>query len=156
MKFWQKAALCVVSIILLGSLGTFFTMSSLKDWYSSLVKPPGVPPNEVFGPVWTVLYAMMGFSLALLWHRAPRGQAKRNALRFFAIQLILNLVWTPVFFGAHLLGPALAVIALLWVTILLTIRKFQPLDRTAARLMIPYLIWVSYATYLNAGYFYLN
>ena len=140
MKFWQKAALCVVSIILLGSLGAFFTMSSLKDWYSSLV----------------VLYAMMGFSLALLWHRAPRGQAKRNALRFFAIQLILNLVWTPVFFGAHLLGPALAVIALLWVTILLTIRKFQPLDRTAARLMIPYLIWVSYATYLNAGYFYLN
>jgi tryptophan-rich sensory protein len=156
MKLWLKIVLCVVSITVLGSLGAVFTMSSLKDWYAALAKPPGVPPNAVFGPVWTVLYTLMGISLALFWHRAPTGQAKRIALGFFAIQLILNLVWTPVFFGAHLLGPALGVIGLLWVTILLTILKFRPLDRTAAILLIPYLIWVSYASYLNAGYFYLN
>ncbi len=156
MRLWFKILLCVLVITLLGGAGAVFTSGSLKDWYAGLEKPPGVPPNWLFGPVWTVLYAMMGISLARVWHFVPTGPAKTRALVRFAIQMILNLTWTPVFFGAHLLAPALAVIVFLWIMILLTIFAFKPLDRIAAMLLVPYLVWVSYATYLNAGYLALN
>ena len=156
MKLWLKILLCILVVNLLGGVGAFFTMDSLNDWYASLAKPPGVPPNSVFGPVWTVLYAMMGTSFALVWHRVPSGPSKRAALRTFLAQFLLNLAWTPLFFGAHLTGVALVVIVALWIMILLTILKFRSLDRLAALLLVPYLIWVSYATYLNAGYLVLN
>jgi len=156
MKLWLKILLCILVVNLLGGAGAFFTMDSLKDWYPSLAKPPGVPPNSVFGPVWTVLYAMMGTSFALVWHRVPSWLSKRAALRTFLAQFLLNLAWTPLFFGAHLTGVALVVIVALWIMILLTILKFRHLDRLAALLLVPYLIWVSYATYLNAGYLVLN
>ena len=156
MKLWLKILLCILVVNLLGGVGAFFTMDSLKDWYASLAKPPGVPPNSVFGPVWTVLYAMMGTSFALVWHRVPSGPSKRAALRTFLAQFLLNLAWTPLFFGAHLTGVALVVIVALWIMILLTILKFRSLDSLAALLLVPYLIWVSYATYLNAGYLVLN
>ncbi len=156
MKLWAKILICIVAINGLGAAGAYFTMDSLKDWYAALAKPPGVPPNWIFGPVWTVLYALMGVSLALVWHRAAAGPEKKRALICFAVQLILNLAWTPIFFGAHQLGTALAVIVALWIGILLTLLKFRPLVRTAALLLVPYLLWVSYATYLNAGYFFLN
>ncbi|MDP4790502.1 MAG: tryptophan-rich sensory protein [Verrucomicrobiales bacterium] len=156
MKLWLKILLCILVVNLLGGAGAFFTMDSLKDWYPSLAKPPGVPPNSVFGPVWTALYAMMGTSFALVWHRVPSGPSKRAALRTFLAQFLLNLAWTPLFFGAHLTGVALVVIVALWIMILLTILKFRSLDRLAALLLVPYLIWVSYATYLNAGYLVLN
>ena len=156
MKLWLKILLCILVVNLLGGVGAFFTMDSLKDWYASLAKPPGVPPNSVFGPVWTVLYAMMGTSFALVLHRVPSGPSKRAALRTFLAQFLLNLAWTPLFFGAHLTWVALVVIVALWIMILLTILKFRSLDRLAALLLVPYLIWVSYATYLNAGYLVLN
>ena len=156
MKLWLKILLCILVVNLLGGAGAFFTMDSRKDWYPSLAKPPGVPPNSVFGPVWTALYAMMGTSFALVWHRVPSGPSKRAALRTFLAQFLLNLAWTPLFFGAHLTGVALVVIVALWIMILLTILKFRSLDRLAALLLVPYLIWVSYATYLNAGYLVLN
>jgi translocator protein len=156
MNLWLKILLCVVVVNLLGGAGAFFTMGSLRDWYATLDKPPGVPPNSVFGPVWTVLYAMMGTSFALVLHRVPAGAQKRAALRTFLAQFLLNLAWTPLFFGAHLTGVALVVIVALWIMILITILKFRPLDRLAAGLLFPYLIWVSYATYLNAGIFFLN
>ena len=156
MKLWLKILLCILVVNLLGGAGAFFTMDSLKDWYPSLAKPPGVPPNSVFGPVWTALYAMMGTSFALVWHRVPSGPSKRAALLTFLAQFLLNLAWTPLFFGAHLTGVALVVIVSLWIMILLTILKFRSLDRLAALLLVPYLIWVSYATYLNAGYLVLN
>jgi tryptophan-rich sensory protein len=156
MKLWLKILLCILVVNILGGAGAFFTMGSLREWYDSLAKPPGVPPNSIFGPVWTVLYAMMGTAFALVWHRASSGSAKRTALWTFLAQFLLNLAWTPLFFGAHLLGVALVVIVALWIMILLTILKFRPLDRLAAGLLVPYLIWVSYATYLNAGIFFLN
>jgi benzodiazapine receptor len=156
MKLWLKILICVLVVNILGAAGAFFTMNSLREWYDSLAKPPGVPPNSVFGPVWTVLYAMMGTAFALVWHRAPSGPAKRAALWTFLAQFLLNLAWTPLFFGAHLLGVALVVIVALWIMILMTTLKFRPLDRLAAGLLIPYLLWVSYATYLNAGIFLLN
>jgi len=148
--------LCVLGLPLLGGLGAVFTGDSLREWYQTLQKPPGVPPNAVFGPVWSVLYLMMGLSLARVILRARPGRDKRVALGAFAIQLVLNLAWTPVFFGAHQIFAGLAIIVCLWFGILLTIRLFFPLDRPAAWLLFPYAVWVGYATYLNAGYWWLN
>lgn len=156
MKLWAKILICIIVINGLGAAGAFLTMGSLRDWYEGLVRPPGVPPAVVFGPVWTVLYTLIGISLAIVWHRVPGGSTKQGALTSFVIQMVLNIAWTPVFFGLHWLGVALAVIATLWVWIFVTILRFKALDRTAAMLLVPYLIWVSYATYLNAGYFWLN
>ena len=155
-KFWVKALLCVLAIELLGGLGGFITSTSVKDWYPTLEKPPGTPPNWVFGPVWTTLYALMGIALARVWHQGETGLPKKRALTWFAIQMALNVIWTPVFFGLHQLGAALVVIVLLWIAILMTNRKFCPIDRLASWLLVPYLVWVSYATYLNAGNWWLN
>ncbi|MCW1922412.1 tryptophan-rich sensory protein [Luteolibacter arcticus] len=156
MPLWVKIVLSIVVMEILGGVGGFVTASSIGSWYAALERPPGTPPNAVFGPVWTVLYAFMGIAFALVWHRAPAGPAKRTALTAFFIQLLLNLVWTPIFFGAHQLAAALVVIALLIVAIIVTIVRFRPLDRLAAALLVPYLLWVCYATYLNAGFFVLN
>lgn len=155
-KFWPKWILCVVIVMALGAAGGILTAGAIPGWYAKLAKPPGTPPNAVFGPVWSMLYLMIGISLARIWHFAHAGAEKRRALIRFAIQMILNLAWTPVFFGAHLVAVALAVIVALWVMILLTILAFKPLDRIAASLLVPYLAWVSYATYLNAGFLVLN
>ena len=156
MNFWLKLLLCVVVVMALGAAGGFVTAGAIPGWYAGLEKPPGTPPNAVFGPVWTVLYLMIGVSLARVWHFAPAGQEKRRALLRFVVQMVLNLAWTPLFFGAQLAAVALAVIVALWVMILLTILAFKPLDRVAAWLLVPYLVWVTYATYLNAGFFVLN
>jgi len=156
MKFWIKVLVCVAVMLFLGGAGGWVTARAIPGWYAGLEKPPGTPPNAVFGPVWSVLYLMMGVALARVWHFAPAGPEKRRAITRFVIQLVLNLAWTPLFFGAHLVSVALAVIVALWVMILLTIFAFKPLDRIAAFLLVPYLIWVGYAGYLNAGFFVLN
>ena len=156
MPLWVKIVLSIVVMEILGGLGGFLTASSIGSWYAELERPPGTPPNAVFGPVWTVLYALMGISFALIWHRTPAGRAKRIALTVFFIQLALNLAWTPVFFGAHQLAAALLVITLLILAIVVTIVRFRPLDRVAGNLLVPYLLWVCYATYLNAGFMVLN
>lgn len=156
MALWLKIIVCILTAELLGGLGGFVTASSIGDWYADLVKPPGTPPNWVFGPVWTALYAMIGCSLALVWHRPAAMPEKRGALTWFAIQFVLNLAWTPIFFGAHRLLAALVVIIVLLVAIAVTIRKFRPIHPLASWLLVPYAIWVSYATWLNAGYWWLN
>lgn len=155
-KFWPKLVLSVVLVMVLGATGGLITAGAIPGWYAKLEKPAGTPPNAVFGPVWTVLYLMIGISLARVWHFAPPGERKDTALMRFAGQMLLNLSWTPLFFGAQLLAVALVVILALGTAILLTILAFKPLDRVAAWLLMPYLAWVSYATYLNAGFFWLN
>lgn len=156
MKLWLKILVCVLVINLLGGLGAILTGGQIESWYRSLEKPPGVPPDWVFGPVWTTLYALIGISLALIWHFASAGKGKQVALAWFFFQMILNLGWTPLFFGAHQLGWALAVILVLLVAIVITLVRFRSLHRLAGRLLIPYALWVGYATYLNAGYWWLN
>lgn len=156
MKLWQKIALCVIVIEILGSTSGLLTVSAIRGWFATLENPPGNPPNWVFGPVWTVLYAMMGSAVALIWHRAKPGPDRRKALTLFFSQLALNLAWSPIFFGAHQIGMALIVIATLALGIVLTILAFRRIDRTASLLLVPYLIWVSYATYLNSGFWLLN
>ena len=125
-------------------------------WYESLVKPALTPPSWLFGPVWTVLYAMMALAAVLVWRQGwERGEVKR-ALGVFLLQLVLNLVWSPLFFGAHKVGLALLDIVLMWVAIVWTIRLFYKLSRPAAYLLVPYLVWVSFAMYLNFALWMLN
>ena len=151
-----KITLCILAMEVLGGLGAFLTSNSITSWYSTLVRPPGTPPNWLFGPVWTILYAMIGTSFALIWHAPnPRASFQRYAT-VFTLQLLLNLLWTPVFFGVHQITAALVIIIALLIAIVITIRLSAQHSKSAAYLLIPYLIWVSYATYLNAGYAYLN
>jgi tryptophan-rich sensory protein len=151
-----KILLSALTMLLLGGLGGFLTSSSLKDWFEALEHPPGRPPNWLFGPVWSALYLMIGISFALIWHHHPKQIGKTRPTFFFATQLIFNLLWTPLFFGFHQIAAALITIILMWVFIFLTIREFSKYSKPAAALLIPYLLWVSFATYLNAGYAWLN
>lgn len=124
-------------------------------WFAALAKPAWQPPNWLFGPVWTTLYLMMGVAAGLVWLRGP-SPAVRAALIAFGVQLALNALWTPVFFGVHALGGALVVIVALWLAIAWTIARFWRVHRVAAALLLPYLAWVSFASVLNAAIWQLN
>ncbi len=144
----------VVGALACLGLGTASGLSSVggdSDWYQSLVKPPGNPPPWVFGPVWSVLYLMMGVALGRLIHRRAWQVAA-----VFGIQFALNLAWTPAFFGMQDIGLALAIIGAMWFGVLSTVLLVWRVDRISAFLLLPYLVWVSYASYLNAGFFWLN
>lgn len=156
MKLWIKTVICVVAIEVAGLLSGLLTTGSIGTWFAELEKPPGNPPNWVFGPVWTTLYALMGIAVARVWHAPPHPPVRRTALLFFTVQMILNLAWTPVFFGAHQIGVALLIIVALLFAIGLTIHLFRQVDKPAAWLLVPYLLWVGYATYLNTAFLILN
>ncbi|MBU3680122.1 MAG: tryptophan-rich sensory protein [Candidatus Kapabacteria bacterium] len=125
------------------------------DWYAMLSKPTWNPPSWVFGPVWTVLYIMMGVSVWLVWKEGGFAR-QRRPMTLFLVQLVLNAIWTPLFFGMHMLGTAFAEIILLWLAILATILAFRRVSSTAAWLLVPYLLWVSFATVLNGTLWRMN
>ncbi len=156
MSFWKKVVLCVLVVVLLGNVSGLVTASAIGGWYDALVKPAGTPPNSVFGPVWVTLYVMIGVALALLWDRPESTRLKRRVLSCFALQFGLNLLWSPLFFGLRQIELAAVLIIVLLGLIAWTIHLARPISRTAATLMLPYLIWVSYATYLNIGFWVLN
>jgi tryptophan-rich sensory protein len=139
-----------------GASGSGITATNVHHWYLSLSPPPLTPPNWLFGPVWGVLYVLMGVAAWLIWRQADLFSQQRRALAAWGWQLGINALWVPVFFGLHLMVPALGVILVLAGAITLTIRKFWPLSRVAALLMLPYLAWAGFATYLNAGFWWLN
>ena len=155
MKSYIKLGLAIIICLGAGALGSLFTAPAIGSWYTELVKPVGNPPSWVFGPVWTTLYILMGIALYLVWVSGA-SNAKKSAIKLFAVQLILNAVWSPVFFGLQNVGAALVVIVLLWLAILATIITFAKISKTAAWLLVPYILWVSYATYLNASIYVLN
>lgn len=137
-----------------GIVGSIFTTPEIGGWYTTLVRPELAPPNWVFGPVWTTLFALMGLALFLVW-RAPR-RSKTVAYTCFAIQLVLNVLWSYIFFGLHNPGGAVVGVAFLWVAIFCTIFTFAKISKTAALLLVPYLAWVSFASYLNYMIWVLN
>jgi translocator protein len=132
-----------------GALGTIPTARAIPTWYRTLDKPDWRPPDYVFGPVWTTLYALMGLALVLV-RRERRGSTTDQAQAVFGLQLALNLAWSFVFFGGRSPRGGLAVITLLWVAILATIAAFSRVKPVAALLLVPYLGWVSFASILNA------
>ncbi len=125
------------------------------DWYHALNKPWGTPPDWVFGVVWPVLYLMMGAAMFFAW-RYSEGRKRAYAAGLFVVQLVLNLMWSPLFFGMQNVSGALWLISVLWLVLLATIMLFFKISKTAGWLMVPYGLWVSYAVYLNAGVVWLN
>jgi tryptophan-rich sensory protein len=133
-----------------------FTFSSIPTWYAALVKPPLNPPSWVFGPVWTILYALMGIAAFLIWQKLEKNKKAKESLMLFGLQLTLNTLWSIVFFGLQMPGLAFIIIVMMWLAIAGTIFSFAKISRTAAYLLVPYLIWVSFASYLNFGLWFLN
>lgn len=127
----------------------------MSDWYQGLVKPSFQPPPWVFGPAWTILYTMMGIALSYVWNSKPSAP-RRTAINLFLAQFILNISWSPLFFGAQNPTVALIVIVLMWVLIAMTISAFYIIRPLYGYLLIPYLCWVTFATVLNASIVYLN
>jgi translocator protein len=155
---WQQAGVAILFVI--GCLAVGFLSGTSGDsdslWYWSLRKPFFQPPSWLFGPVWTLLYTLMGVAAFLVWREGWRQGEVQWALMLFLVQLGLNAAWTPVFFGAQAVGGALIVIILLVAVLVLTVRQFLRVNRIAGFLMMPYLAWVAFATLLNAAIWILN
>jgi len=155
----KKAIGILVSIVvceLAGIIGSVFTTPSIPGWYAALTKPPFNPPSWVFAPVWTILYAMMGLAAWLVYEKGFKKPDVKKALAVFAAQLLLNTLWSIVFFGAHMIFAGVVVIVLLWAMILWTILLFHRISRASAYLLIPYILWVSFATVLTVSLYVLN
>jgi benzodiazapine receptor len=138
-----------------GAIGSIATATNVDGWYAAIEKPFFNPPNWVFGPVWSILYFWMGVSLYLLWIR-PKDERKKAAFTLFGVQLMLNTLWSLVFFGLHAPWAGVGIIVVLLACIIGTIRLFWPLSRPAALLLVPYAAWVSFATVLNVSIAVLN
>jgi benzodiazapine receptor len=156
MKNGLRLIVSVVTPVLVGALSGMATARGVQEWYPSLVKPSFNPPNWVFGPVWTTLYIMMGIALYLVWRKGLREPGVWAAMVVFAIQLVLNGLWSLLFFGMHRPDIAFFEIVLLWVAILATTIAFFRQHRLAGTLLVPYLAWVSFAAVLNYSLWRLN
>lgn len=159
MKFLKNIGLllfCIFLCQLAGIIGSYFTINSIPTWYAALNKPSLNPPNWVFGPVWITLYTLMGISLFIVWKKRNRLRGIKSTMTIFFIQLLLNTLWSIVFFGMHNIGLALVIIVLLWIFILAMIVTFYRVSTAAGLMQIPYLLWVSFAAYLNVTIFMLN
>lgn len=151
-----KLLIAVIGCELVGIIATPFTLSAIPTWYSTLNKPPFSPPNWIFGPVWTSLYFLMGASAFLIWKKGLKKKHVKEALYYFIAQLVFNFMWSILFFGLKSPIFGLLDILVLWVLILITMIKFYKLSKPAAYLLIPYLLWVSFATLLNLSIVFLN
>jgi benzodiazapine receptor len=152
----SRLILSIIICQMAGVIGSIFTASSVASWYPTLVKPPFTPPGFYIGLIWIVLFGLMGISLFLIWRDSSGGLATRKAFYFFTAQLIDNVLWSAAFFGMRSPISGLVVVALLWILILITIIRFLPLNRNAALLLVPYIIWVSFAAYLNYSIWRMN
>ncbi|MDP3882948.1 MAG: TspO/MBR family protein [Candidatus Staskawiczbacteria bacterium] len=181
MKF-NKVLKLLASIIICemaGVVGTFFTTPEINSWYSTLNKPAFNPPSWVFGPVWTALFVLMGVSLYLVWskdfsieNKIGSSQVKSwnkwsdkfwngswqkaNIILIFGLQLVLNVVWSAIFFGAHNIGAAFFELLMLWVAIVYTIANFYRVSKWSAYLLVPYIVWVTFAGVLNVTLWLIN
>ncbi|SDE92865.1 TspO/MBR family protein [Halorientalis regularis] len=148
--------LVVLASELLGGLGNLLSLSGVTTWYPTLTKPAFTPPGWVFGPVWITLFALMGVAAWLVWRAGLDDRTVRIALALFAGQFAFNVAWSGAFFGLRSPLLGLVVIAVLWLTIVATVLAFDRVDRRAALLLVPYLLWVSFAALLNYELWRLN
>lgn len=151
-----KLLVAIVLPLLAGFVGSWYTMPAIDSWYRLLEMPTFAPPDYVFGPVWTTLYIMMGVAAYLVWKNGLSSGRVRMALLIFLLQLTLNSAWSIFFFGLQSPQSALLIIGALWLSIVLNIVAFARVSRTAAWLLVPYLLWVSFASYLNYSIWMLN
>lgn len=154
MKQTIKIIISILIPLIVGGVSGAITASEIPNWYLTLNKPSFNPPNYLFGPVWTTLYILMGISWYLVSKAA--SEQKTRLLIIYILQLILNFLWSIIFFGFHAPFMALIEISLLWIAILMMIINFYKQNKTAGLLQIPYLLWVSFATTLNFAIWQLN
>jgi tryptophan-rich sensory protein len=155
-RTWLLPVLCIALPLIIGGIGSFFTLGSIPGWYAGLNKPAINPPGWIFGPVWTLLYILMGISLYLVLREGTERPPVRQAVILFIAQLALNLLWSIVFFGLHAIAAALVVLLLLIVLIAATAISFRRISASAAWLLVPYLAWCCFAALLNAQIWWLN
>ncbi len=141
---------------LAGIIGSFFTTPAIPAWYASLTKPSFNPPNWLFGPVWTTLFLLMGIAFYLIWQKLAVNKTAKLAMIIFIIHLGFNTLWSILFFGLRNPFYGLIDIAILWLMIVYLIYAFMAIDKRAAYLLVPYLLWVSFATVLNFAIWQLN
>ena len=151
---WKSLLIALGIPLAVGGAGALLS-GGMSD-YGAMVKPPLSPPGWVFPVVWTVLYLLMGWASWLVWKSNAPSRQKRRALALYGAQLATNFIWPLIFFGAEMYLTALVVLVILWVLILLTIRAFSAINERAGDLLIPYILWVSFAAYLNLGIFLLS
>ena len=156
MKKFLKLILCIVACELIGASGAIFTAPAIDGWYATIQKPSFNPPDWIFAPVWGFLFFLMGVSLYLILEKDPKDSMVKSALLIFSGQFILNIIWSFLFFGLQRPFDALLEITVLWFAILLTISQFNKIDRKAGFLLVPYLLWVSFAAILNFSIWILN
>jgi len=152
----KKLIFSIFICLFAGFIGSSFTTPAITNWYAMLQKPSFAPPNWVFFPVWTALFIMMGISLFLIWKKGWGDKTVKTSIYIFAGQLVLNTLWSFAFFGLRSPLLGLMEIILLWLAILATILTFKKLSRTAAYLLIPYILWVSFAAFVNFSIWKLN
>lgn len=153
-KNWPLLIIAILVSEGAGILGSFFTIPSIPTWYATLNKPSFSPPNYVFGPIWTTLFALMGISLYLVL--VSKAKSKQYAVKLFFVQLGLNVLWSIIFFGLKSPGVAFIEIIILWVAILYTIKAFRKISKISSYLLYPYFGWVSIALVLNFSIWILN
>jgi translocator protein len=153
---WLKLLISLVICIGAGLIGSIFTTSSVSTWYPTINKPLFSPPNWLFAPVWSFLYILMGISVFLVWRLGLNHFQVKRGLILFTVQLILNILWSVAFFGLRSPFAGLIVIVLLLISILLTLLHFYNINRTSSFLLLPYILWVSFAMVLNLSIYLLN
>ncbi len=154
---WLKLIISIVGCEIVGSLGSIFTASQIPSWYAGLVKPAFNPPNWVFGPVWTTLFALIGIAFYLVWMERARTKTAANAaMIIFGIQFVFNILWSALFFGLNSPLYGMVCIVILWASIAMTIIAFYRVTKPAAYLLVPYILWVSFAAVLNYAILTLN
>lgn len=141
---------------LVGFIGAIFTVSSISTWYVFLNKPSWNPPSWIFGPVWTVLYTLMGVSLYRVWSKGLTKPKVRSAVMWFGVHLVFNALWSIIFFGQRNISLALVEILALLVLIVVVMVKFYKIDKVSTHLLLPYLVWTSFATFLTYTIWSLN
>ena len=154
MKKGLKLSLSIMLPLIVGGVSGFLTASNIETWYVHLNKPSFNPPNYLFGPVWTSLYVLMGISFFMILNTAVPN--KNRLILVYFIQLLLNFMWSFIFFKYHALGIAGVEIIILWLSILIMIVMFYKANKWAAIINIPYLLWVSFASVLNWSIYLLN
>ncbi len=150
------AVLSILLCLAAGAIGGLVTYPAIPGWYASLNKPSFSPPNWVFGPVWTALYVLMGIAAYAVYRTGMKKQAVRDALAVFGVQLGINVLWSLLFFGLHSPIYGLMCIVALWLAIAITIIRFYAISKTAGLLLVPYILWVSFASLLNFCVWMLN
>lgn len=151
-----KLVISILASFAAGGIGTLFTFKAIPDWYAGLKKPPYTPPNGVFGPIWTALYILMGISVFLVWQKGLATSGVALAFILFWVQLVFNALWSVIFFGIRSKGGGVITIIVLWLLILASIITSFRVSNWAGALLLPYIVWVSIASYLNIGIWVLN